>query len=295
MPNVIVSNPVTLRQHISNVAKKALMKLRSYSSGQKTTTVLVSYVFFVLFSICTITPAQSQEISDPLEPINRGIFWFNDKLDVYFLEPVTIGYDFITPQPVQNSVTNFFRNLNFPIYLVSDLLQLNFTQAGKDTTRFLLNTFLGFYGTFDVAEAHFKIERVEDDLGIAFGRWGVPFGPYIVLPLLGASSVRDGIGFAGESFLSPTIGLTYSNLKNSNRNVILFGSNSLQVINIRSRFLEPVRSAKEATLDYYSFVKQSFYQSRYTRIHGTPPPLDEDFDDDFGFENEDDHFESEEN
>jgi phospholipid-binding lipoprotein MlaA len=270
------------------------MKLAFYLPEKIRTLILGYGIPFFLLSIISISSVRSEEISDPLEPFNRGVFWFNDQLDVYFLEPVAMGYDFITPQPVQSSVTNFFRNLNYPIYLVSDLLQLNFTQAGKDTTRFLLNTFIGFYGAFDVAEDHFKIVRVEDDLGVAFGRWGIPFGPYIVLPLIGASSVRDGIGFAGESFLSPTIGLTYSNLKNSNRNLILGGLNSLQVVNIRSRFLEPVRSAKEATLDYYSFVKQSFYQSRYTRIHGAPPPLDEDFDDNFGFENEDDHFESEE-
>jgi phospholipid-binding lipoprotein MlaA len=243
---------------------------------------------FLFILIQGTSTLRAEEISDPLEPVNRGIFWLNDKLDVYLLEPVATGYDFVTPPRVQSSVSSFFRNLNYPIWLVSDLLQLNFSQAGMDTARFLINTTLGFYGAFDVAESHFNIKRVEDDLGVAFGRWGIPFGPYIVLPLLGPSSVRDGVGFAGESFLSPTIGLAYSNTSNRTRNLIIGGMNGLMIVNLRSRLLEPVRSAREASLDYYSFVKQSFYQRRYQQIHGEPPPMPEDdFDDEFGFEFED--------
>ncbi len=247
--------------------------------------------FYLALILCILpgtARADSEEISDPLESLNRGIFWFNDTLDVYVLEPVASGYDYVTPDRVQSSVSNFFRNLNYPIWLVSDLLQLNFTQAGKDTARFFINTVFGFYGAFDVAESHLGIQRVEDDLGVAFGRWGVPFGPYIVIPFLGPSSLRDGVGLAGESFLSPTVALVYSNTRNSTKNFIIYGSNTLMAINIRSRLLDPVRSAKEASLDYYSFVKQSFYQRRYTQIHGTPPPASDDFEGDFedGFEDE---------
>lgn len=247
-----------------------------------------SLLYLTLLFAFTI-PAKADEISDPLEPVNRGIFWFNDTLDVYALEPIARGYDYVTPQPVQDSVTNFFRNLNYPVYLVSDLLQLNFTQAGKDTARFLVNTVFGFYGTFDVAESHLGIKRVEDDLGTAFGRWGVPFGPYLVLPFLGPSSVRDGISLAGESFLSPTVALAYSNTPSMTKDAVLIGVNTVGVVNLRSRMLTPIQSAKEASLDYYSFVKQSFYQRRYTQIHGTPPASSDSFEDDF----EDEDFEDE--
>jgi phospholipid-binding lipoprotein MlaA len=249
---------------------------------------ILLFVLLLSFISFGASPSHAEEISDPIEPINRGIFWLNDKLDVYLLEPVAIGYDFVTPRRVQSSVSNFFRNLNYPIWLVADLLQLNFTQAGKDTARFLINTTFGFYGAFDVAESHFEITRVEDDLGVAFGRWGVPFGPYLVLPFFGPSSVRDGVGLAGESFLSPTIGLAWANTSNRTRNLIIGGMNGLMVVNLRARLLDPVRSAKEASLDYYSFVKQSFYQRRYTQIHGEAPPVTDDFDDDdFEFEHAD--------
>lgn len=241
--------------------------------------------FFILFYFLTLSifnttsfaedslqsKVETEEVSDPLEPFNRGVFWLNDTLDVYAIEPVATVYDYVTPQRLQNSVRSFFINLDYPIHLVSDLLQLNFTNAGRNSARFFINSIFGFYGAFDVAGEHFGIRSERDDLGTAFGRWGIPSGPYLVVPILGPSNIRDGVGLAGDSFLSPTIGIAYSNLPNSHRNLIIGGLNSLRIINIRSGLLDTVKSAKEASLDYYSFVKYAHHQRRQTRIHRVSP------------------------
>jgi phospholipid-binding lipoprotein MlaA len=207
------------------------------------------------------TPVFAEDIPDPIEPINRAIFSFNDTLDEYLFVPVAKGYDYIMPNPAQRGVSNFFQNLDSPIYIVSDLLQLKFSQAGDHTARFLINSTLGILGFLDVAE-DFGISHHPEDIGSAFGNWGMGPGFYIVLPILGPSSLRDGIGFGFESFLTPTVAVAYSDIRQRTKNQVLFGSNGVRFINIRSRLLDPVESAKEAYLDYYSFVKNSYQQNR---------------------------------
>ena len=174
-----------------------------------------------VFSVCllgaaglfAVVPAHAQDEydeyetygnPDPWEPVNRAIFRFNDTVDRFTLKPIARAYDAFVPQPVEDGVTNFFANLGEPKNLVNDTLQGKFHDAGIDTARFLFNTTLGLGGFFDVA-TRMGLQRNDEDLGQTIGSWGVPSGPYVVLPLLGPSTLRDGLvripeGFAGYTY-----------------------------------------------------------------------------------------------
>ncbi|ARN76431.1 hypothetical protein BST96_14905 [Oceanicoccus sagamiensis] len=136
-----------------------------------------------------------QELStpDPWEPLNRKIFAFNDFADRYALTPVAKGYQWITPDPVEAGIGNMFSNLLEVTTILNDLLQLKFGQAASDTGRFLLNSTVGLLGLFDVATP-IGLEKHEEDFGQTLGYWGVGPGPYIVVPIFGSYTVRDGLG-----------------------------------------------------------------------------------------------------
>ena len=222
---------------------------------------------------------EEEIIQDPLEGFNRGMFWFNDKLDKYFLEPVSDAYTYVTPKPVRRSVGNFFENLGYPIYLVSDLLQLKFSQAGVHTGRFLVNTTIGAVGLFDVAK-DFGLERHEEDIGSAFGYWGIGTGPYLVLPFLGPSNLRDGLGRAVSGYLNPANVPTvyHTSLHTSAEYSITGGLRFIEIVNTRADLAEAIDTAKDASLDYYSFVKNSYAQRRESIIYDGMPPEDDFFD-----------------
>ncbi|MCC6932303.1 MAG: VacJ family lipoprotein [Deltaproteobacteria bacterium] len=210
-----------------------------------------------------------QEIWDPLEPVNRGIFWFNDQAYVYVLRPVSVGYDYMLPQFAKTGVKNFFRHLMLPIDFVSNLLQGNFSGAGKSVGRFVINTTVGLLGTIDVAQDH-GLPYQGQDLGLAFASWGIPFGPYIVLPLMGPSSLRDALGEGGESFISPlNYPIYYLNSFSSNDELYYTGGvYTLKTMDIINRRRDAIDAAKESSLDYYLFVQTSFYQYRTKAIKG---------------------------
>jgi phospholipid-binding lipoprotein MlaA len=195
--------------------------------------------------------------NDPLEGVNRKIFWFNDKVDVYALEPVATGWEKITPRRVRTSVSNFFDNLRFPIVTVNDLLQGKVLASGSDVGRFAVNTTVGVLGFFDPASG-WGLERHDEDFGQTLGRWGVPPGPYLVLPLLGPSNPRDAAGLAVDSALSVTPWFVDW--------WILGAARVFQAVNDRSQVLDEVREAKRSAFDYYSFVRNAYEQRRSAQV-----------------------------
>ena len=243
----------------------------------------------VLLSTFT-TQAFAEEISDPLEDINRAIFEFNDTMDVYVLEPVARAYDWLLPDFVQEGVTNFFDNLNYPRYLVSDLVQLKFGQALHHTGRFALNTTFGAAGLFDIAKGVGLEDHVED-FGTALGYHGVGPGPYLVLPFLGPSNLRDGFGRLVDAFLNPTYYMHSYGLHANEADIAIYSSTALDFINQRANLFETVETAKESSLDYYLFVQSAYYQYRKGKIYdGAPPdedPFADEFEDDFDDEFDD--------
>ena len=157
-------------------------------------------------------PAASEEpdeyaaprVSDPLEPVNRAVFRFNDGFYAHVLRPFAHGYERVVPPPVRRGVGNFFDNLKFPVRFVSSVLQGKPGRATRETQKFLLNTTVGVAGLLRVSDSVPALTAVpREDVGQTFGAWGIGAGPYLVLPFLGPSSVRDAVGLAGDSLLNP--------------------------------------------------------------------------------------------
>ncbi len=195
---------------------------------------------------------------DPIETVNRRVFWFNDKLDTYALEPVATGWDRIAPAAVQRSVRNFFLNLRFPIVTVNDVLQGKAHAGASDAGRFVVNTTVGVLGFFDPA-TRWGLARHDEDCGQTLGWWGIRGGAYVVLPVLGPSSVRDTIGLVGDSAASITPFFV--------NGWILVGARVADAVNYRSMMLDQIREAKRASLDYYVFVRNAYVQRRNGLLH----------------------------
>ena len=190
---------------------------------------------------------------DPLECVNRKIFWFNDKVDVYVLAPVARGWEKVSPHCVRTSVSNFFGNLRFPIVTVNDLLQGKVKDGASDVGRFGVNTTVGVLGLFDPASGWGFVKH-DEDFGQTLGVWGVPPGAYLVLPLLGPSDPRDAAGFAVDYALSVTPFFIDE--------AILWGAQVADTVNARSFVLKQVEDAKASAFDYYVFVRNAYLQRR---------------------------------
>jgi phospholipid-binding lipoprotein MlaA len=182
--------------------------------------------------------------SDPLEWVNRGFFALNDGVDVYVLEPTARGWRAVTPRFVRRAVEHFFSNLQFPVRFVGCLTQGELVASGSELGRFVLNSTVGLAGFLDPA-SRIGLQLHQEDLGQSLGTWGVGPGPYLVLPLLGPSSVRDLVDLPLSSATS-----------------FIPGLNVLNVVNTRAELIVEVREAKAASLDYYSFVRNAYLQRR---------------------------------
>lgn len=194
---------------------------------------------------------------DPWQGLNRKIFVFNDRLDEWVLEPVAKGWDFVAPKPVERSIGNFFGNLRFPVDLVNNLLQGKGVEGAKTLGRFTINTLLGAGGFLDPA-SDLGLGPESEDFGQTLGVWGVPSGPYLVLPVLGPSSARDAPALAVDTAAAITPFFIDG--------WILVGARVIDVVNTRARFLEAVSEAKAASLDYYTFVRNAYVQRRQAQV-----------------------------
>ena len=239
----------------------------------------------ILLILLTFVNVASADISDPLESVNRPIFWFNDKVDSYVLKPVAQGYQYVVPRPARTGVANFFDNLRYPIYLVSDVVQLKFGQAAEHTGRFLLNSTIGIGGLLDVAK-ECGLEKHREDFGTALGYHGVPDGPYIVIPFLGPSSLRDAFGLLVDRFLHPSAYISVLDLHTAEENWTTYGLVGAEAISSREQFLGVVESGKSAALDFYLFSRSAYKQSRDGLINDGTLPSNDEFEDDFEFEDD---------
>ena len=208
------------------------------------------------------TPSKVEEseeaIADPLEPVNRAFFQFNDKLYFWVLKPVASGYKAIIPEDGRVGVRNFVSNLTTPIRLVNCLLQCKFKAAGNETVRFLLNTGLGLAGFLDPAKKELKIEKQEADFGETLGLWGIGPAFYINWPILGPSSLRDSVGFVGDLALDPR---TYLFTR-----PIFYVVRPVEIVNETSLTLGEYEDFKKAALDPYIALKDAYHQYRQNRI-----------------------------
>jgi phospholipid-binding lipoprotein MlaA len=196
---------------------------------------------------------------DPWEPFNEKMFWFNrEVLDRFVLKPVATAWDFVLPTPVQKGVHNLFDNLAVVRRVVNNALQLQFARAGKEAARFTINSTIGIAGIFDVAKEGFGIEQNDADAGITLGTWGVGPGPFLVLPFLPPLTVRDGIGFAVDTAMTPYVYFIpwYAS----------FGSTVTNMVNERSLNLDRFERVEESTVDLYGAVRNAYLQRRAAAI-----------------------------
>ncbi|MFL2885876.1 MAG: VacJ family lipoprotein [Candidatus Pelagibacterales bacterium] len=203
----------------------------------------------------------SQKVSDPLEPLNRAVFSFNTVFDKVAVRPVAILYRGILPEFVRNRIAYSLDNLSMPVTTINNILQLEFGKAGISTARFVINSTVGILGFFDPA-SYFGLEADYEDFGQTLAVWGLPTGPYIVLPFLGPSSPRDFTGFLSTSLLDPT----YQVGNSTNRDLFRYYRMGVGVVNFRSENIEIFDDLQNNSIDYYAAVRSFYNQSRNSQV-----------------------------
>lgn len=216
--------------------------------------------------------------SETLEDYNRRMYKLNKSVDGYTLKPIAKGYKAITPDPVEKGVSNFFNNLNEVTVFTNSVLQGKIDNAILSSSRFVWNTTVGLGGIFDVATA-MNIKANKEDFGQTLQTWGVPAGPYVVLPFFGPSTVTDTIGRAGDVLWSPI------NQYNWEKNAFPYSIIAMSYIDKRSRLLGAEKLLGSASVDEYSFVKNTYLQHRQALVHDGKvenKAMEEDLDDLYG-------------
>jgi phospholipid-binding lipoprotein MlaA len=198
------------------------------------------------------TAEDQKKNPDPLEPLNRVVFAFNDTADRYVIRPVAKGYNTVVPKPVRTGVGNFFNNWTYPITIVNSFLQGKFKQGASDTGRFLVNSTVGLLGIFDPA-TKMNLPEHDEDFGQTFARWGIAQGPYIVLPILGPATLRSGVGLLGDTQINPVTQLNDSSIRA--KLVITW------FIESRAALVGPDEAMRDA-FDPYLFMRDAYLQNR---------------------------------
>jgi len=235
--------------------------------------LLSSLIFSITLAGCATTAKTVADQNDPWSGWNRGTQTFNDNLDKAVLKPMAKGYQWITPEVVDEGVSNFFSNINDIGVTINDFLQFKFTQGGMDASRFLINTTAGVAGIFDVAKM-INLPKHKEDFGQTLGFWGVPSGSYLVLPFFGPSSPRDTFGLVGDALLNP---LTYvSVFGGAAVSAATAGGRVLDVTDTRANLMSTEKVVEEGSVDRYDFIKNSYQQNREYVVYDGNPPDDND-------------------
>lgn len=213
---------------------------------------------------CASTGESLGDDSDPLERYNRAMFAVNESVDKALFKPVAQVYQTALPDPVITSVGNFFSNLNDVVVLVNDVLQFEFAFAAQTSSRLVFNSTFGVLGLFDVA-SRMELPKRRADFGQTLGRWGVGEGYFIVLPLLGPSTVRDSFGLVGNFFVDPVTWATDSDR-------VMWSLWGLDFLNRRAGLLQIERAFADAQIDPYLFQRSAYLQQRRSLVGGGQPP-----------------------
>jgi phospholipid-binding lipoprotein MlaA len=224
---------------------------------------MVSVACALAVAGCASVPTDPEEkaeyvaTNDPLEPTNRAIFDFDQFLDKNLLRPVAVAYRDNVPEPAQRGIHNLLSNLGEPMIFANDVLQANPSNAWNTVQRFVVNSTVGVAGIFDVASG-WGLPYHSADLGQTFGVWGIPDGPYLVLPLFGPSSPRDAVGLGATIYADP-IGNIAANNGASVVNYITAGSNA---VDQRSRSVQTLDDIERTSLDFYAAIRSLYRQRR---------------------------------
>lgn len=243
-----------------------------YKTSYKTTIVIIGLLSFAMLSGCA-----TQGNKDPLEGLNRGVYKLNDVTDKILIKPVAKAYKAVTPSPIRTGFNNFFTNLGSITTVLNDLLQFKFANAFTDAGRFMINSTFGIAGFIDVAGRD-KIPLRKEDFGQTLGHWGVGNGPYIVLPLVGPSSLRDATGLAFDSFTTDPIAYP----RNIGEIRLANQLRVAQIIDKRTELLTATDLVDEASLDPYAFTRDAYLQRRASQVQDGLVPkefIKDDFED----------------
>ena len=225
-------------------------------------------IFLVLMFVSLMpgcaTVQTTGENPDPLEPVNRPSYSFNDTLDVYLLKPVAETYAEYTPDLVRDGITNFFDNLAYLNVILNSLLQGKINQGLSDATRFIFNSTFGLLGIVDVATPA-GLPAHDEDFGQTLAVWGVGEGSYVVLPVHGSDTTGNLPNLATSYFLNPLSYIT---------GVVFFPLSAINIINKRANLLEATNIRDEAAVDPYTFTREAYMQRRQYLIYDTNPPVE---------------------
>jgi phospholipid-binding lipoprotein MlaA len=198
------------------------------------------------------------EIADPLEPMNRAVFTFNEYMDMLAIKPVTQAYDYVVPEEGKQGVNNVLRNLQMPVYFANSVLQGDGENAFSAVWSFMLNSTFGVAGIFDFAGAVAGLQVRNEDFGQTLGVWGVGRGPYLVMPFFGPSNMRDGVGMGGDFFLDP-----YNMIKTDELIITRMG---LIGLNTRYQNAALIDDTLENSFDAYATFRSAYDQQRQAAI-----------------------------
>lgn len=221
----------------------------------------IFFIIFVYLMSANNSFSEQQKVSDPLEPINRAIFVFNDAVDTAFLRPIATLYTAI-PSPARNVIRNFLRNLETPVILTNNLLQGDIESAQITTIRFTVNTTMGILGLFDPATG-MGFERKDEDFGQTLGVYGVKPGIFIVLPILGPSTIRDAIGIGVDQFFDP---IQYATI-NTDSSWIMTTRTGVRGVDARANNLKTLDEIKKTSIDYYATLRSLYIQRRNSQVN----------------------------
>jgi phospholipid-binding lipoprotein MlaA len=253
----------------------------SGTPSQKATPMILCIVASLLAACATgipATPKDERAASDPWEPMNRHVLAFNDNVDRISFKPLAKGYVNVLPQPIRRGIGNFSRNLRGPLYIVNNFLQGKPSRGMSETARFLANTAFGLGGLIDISR-HVGMQPYEEDFGETLAVWGVPDGPYVVVPILGPYTLRDATMIPLNFLADPSFHIE----KDRTRLSLYF----VRAIDTRAG-LFPAEALIEDSFDRYLTLRESYLQNRQYRIYDGDPPIDDDFYDDFeDFDEED--------
>ncbi|HUN51256.1 MAG TPA: VacJ family lipoprotein [Candidatus Sulfotelmatobacter sp.] len=239
---------------------------------------LASLVLAVaLLAGCATPPTDPEDrkefdaTNDPLEPTNRFFFGFNETIDHGFFRPVAIAYRDVVPEFGRQRVHDVITNLREPWIFANDVLQADANSAGATFSRFVINSTIGVLGLFDVAASStFNLPYHDNDAGLTLARWGVPDGPYLVLPLLGPSNPRDATGIVAEYFLDP-VSLYFDH---HNLDVVNYTRTGVEALDTRTNYLDTLDSLERTSLDFYSTLRSISRQHRQDEINHKDVPVE---------------------
>ncbi|HOB67477.1 VacJ family lipoprotein [Ottowia sp.] len=236
----------------------------SFLNGIRRLQALAGAMLLAMTAGCASAPGADPR--DPWEPYNRSMFQFNDKVDKAVLKPVATAYRDVLPQPVRTGVSNFFGNLGDAWSFVNNVLQAKPEAALHSFWRVVINTTMGLGGVLDPA-TEMRLQRHREDFGQTLGRWGVPSGPYFVLPILGPSTLRDTVALPVDMYGRPVGHISDVPVRNSLTGV--------DIVQTRAGLLATTDLLESASLDRYSFQRDAFLQKRRNDVHDGSPPTDE--------------------